>query len=157
MKGNRVIIVATLPEYEDDAAEHTLHDVATYVAGDKLADPTVYGNVKDLTQDLAAGDEHVSCAFQSGGVCDGCDGLGWVETTEDKIERCDACKRYSTDVVAQNAASNVIEILKMLNSRIASYERELTGDCNVRYEIRQRAVEAKSVRRSIVNMLRRRK
>lgn len=30
-------------------------------------------------------------------TCDACGNRGFLETTEDRIERCDACKRFTTD------------------------------------------------------------
>lgn len=35
--------------------------------------------------------------------CEACEGNGWLETTEDKVERCDACKKYPNDDEAKKA------------------------------------------------------
>lgn len=34
---------------------------------------------------------------------DGCGGSGWLETTEDTIERCDLCKKFENDDLALEA------------------------------------------------------
>lgn len=35
--------------------------------------------------------------------CEACGGVGWLETTEDKIERCDTCKKFNNDSEAEEA------------------------------------------------------
>lgn len=33
--------------------------------------------------------------------CEACDGRGWLETTEDTVERCDACAVFANDDLAR--------------------------------------------------------
>lgn len=37
--------------------------------------------------------------------CEACEGIGWLETTEETIERCDTCKVFPSDEAAAHAAA----------------------------------------------------
>jgi hypothetical protein len=55
-------------------------------------------------ENLVGGDiENATVASVEPERCEACDGTGWLETTEEGVERCDSCKQFPNDEAAQQA------------------------------------------------------
>lgn len=72
--------------------------------------------------------------------CESCGGAGYLETTEDTIERCDSCKKYANDESAGEAfvRETVLPLLEKVGEEKKLARR---GSKDARAQHRQRAHE----------------